>query len=271
MKRYSIYQIPVMSFFSKNMYRYVASDWKGTGFAYLLLLLIICWIITLIKVHVQVGNFIDNEASQIISQVPVITIAGGNASIKESQPYFIKDPETGKDLIIIDTTGKITSLDNTGAFVLIKKTEGIFKKSDIETRTFSFEKFGDFTLDQDLLNKFANITKKFMAAVFFLFAVFGSFVFRIVQALIYGAIGMLFALINKSKMPYVTLLRLAVVAVTPSIILKTLLNVFGVTVPYAGLWYFLITMAYLFFGVRAASKGNDPVNGFAGNSVSESL
>jgi hypothetical protein len=271
MKRYSIYQIPVLSFFSKNMYRYMASDWKGTGFAYLLLLLIICWIITLIKVHVQVGNFIDNEASQIISQVPVITIAGGDASIKESQPYYIKDPDTGKDLIIIDTTGKITSLDNSEALALIKKTEVVFKKDEFETRTISFEKFGDFTLDQALLNKIANIVKKSLAAVFFLFAVLGSFVFRIVQALIYGAIGMLFALINKSKMPYVTLLRLAVVAVTPCIIIKTLLNVFGVTIPYVRLLYFLITIGYLFFGVRSVSKGDDSINEFAGNSGSGSL
>lgn len=271
MKHYSIYQIPVLSFFSKNMYRYVASGWKGTGFAYLLLLLVICWIITLIKVHVQVGNFIDNEAYQIISQVPVISLSGGNASIEESQPYYIKNPENGKDLIIIDTTGKITSLDNTEAIALIKKTEGIFKKSEIETRTISFQKFGNFTLDQDLLNKLTNIVKKLMAIVFFPFAVLGSFVFRIVQALVYGAIGMLFALMHKSKMPYVATLRLAVVAVTPSLILKTLLDVFGVTVPYAGLWYFLIAMAYLFFGVRAASKGNDSTNELAGNAGSETL
>jgi hypothetical protein len=82
MKRYSIFQIPVLSFFSKNIYRYVASDWKGTGFAYLLLLLLICWIVTLIKVHVQVGDYIDNVASQVISQVPVISVSGGNASLK---------------------------------------------------------------------------------------------------------------------------------------------------------------------------------------------
>lgn len=260
MKRYSIFQIPVLSFFSKNMYRYVASDWKGSGFAYLLLLLIICSIVALIKVHVQVGNYIDNVASQVISQVPAISITGGNASIKESQPYSIKDPETGKDMIIIDTTGNTISLDNSEAKVLIKKTECIFKKDEFESKTFSFEKFGDFTLNQDLLNKLANIVKKFMAAVLFPFVVLGAFIFRIVQTLIYGAIGMLFALMHKSKMPYVTAIRLTVVAVTPCIILRTLQNVFGVTIPLAGLWYFLITMGYLFFGVRAASKGNGSVN-----------
>ncbi len=260
MKRYSIFQIPVLSFFSKNIYRYVASDWKGTGFAYLLLLLLICWIVTLIKVHVQVGDYIDNVASQVISQVPVISVSGGNASIEEPQPYYIKDPESGNDLIIIDTTGNTASLDNSGAKVLIKKREVEFKKNEYETRTFSFEKIRDFTLDQGLLNKFANIIKMVMAVVIFPFALLGSYVFRIAQALIYGAIGMLFALMHKSKMPYITVIRIAVVAVTPPIILRTLQNVFGVAIPLAGLWYFLIAMGYLFFGVRAASRGNDLVN-----------
>jgi hypothetical protein len=99
-----------------------------------------------------------------------------------------------------------------------------------------------------------------MAVVIFPFALLGSYVFRIAQALIYGAIGMLFALMHKSKMPYITVIRIAVVAVTPPIILRTLQNVFGVAIPLAGLWYFLIAMGYLFFGVRAASRGNDLVN-----------
>jgi hypothetical protein len=262
MKRYTIFQIPVLSFFSKNMYRYVASGWKGTGFAYLLLLLIVCCLVAVIKLHMQVGNYIDNVASQVISQVPDITIAGGNASIKESQPYYIKDPETGTDMIIIDTTGNITSLDNSEAKVLIKKTELIFIKSDIE-RMVSFEQFGDFTLDQELLNKLTNIAKKFLASVFFPLAVLGSFVFRILQALVYAVIGMLLALIYKSKLPYVALLRLSVVAVTPCIILRTLQNAFGVSIPLAGLWYFIIAMAYLFFGVKAASKGDDSSNELA--------
>ena len=258
MKRYSIYHIPVMSFFSKNLYRDVASQWKGTCFVYLLLLLIICWIAPISKLNAGLGSFIDNEAPGIISQVPVITIANGTASIKESQPYYIKDPETGKILFIIDTTGKITSLAETEATILLTKTEGVVRKSEMETRTFSLAQMEDLTLDQGLIWKFLTGAKKLLFPLVYPVCILGSFIFRIIQALIYGVIGMLFALMLHSKRPYDTLLRLAVVAVTPAIIIKTLVNLFGIGIPVPALWYFLIAMGYLFFGVKAASKDDGP-------------
>ena len=254
MKRYSIYHIPVMSFFSKNLYRDVASQWNGTCFVYLLLLLIICWIAPISKLNAGLGSFIENDAPGIISQVPVITIAGGTASIDEAQPYYIKDPKTGKILFIIDTTGKITSLAETEAAALLTKTEGIVRKSAVETRAISLAQMGDLTMNQELIWKFLTGTKKLLFPLLYPLCILGSFVFRIIQALIYGAIGMLFALMFRSKIPYDALLRIAVVAVTPAIIIKTLVNLFGVGIPLPALWYLLIAMGYLFFGVKAASR-----------------
>ena len=41
-KRYRIWHLPVLSFYSKPFYRAVAARWKGTNPAYLCLLLAIC-------------------------------------------------------------------------------------------------------------------------------------------------------------------------------------------------------------------------------------
>ena len=249
-----------MSFFSKNLYCDVAAQWKGTGFVYLLLLLVVCWIAPISKLNAGLGSFIDNDAPRIISQIPVITIARGTASIEEPQPYYIKDPETGRPLMIIDTTGKITSLAETEAAVLLTKTEGMVRKSEMETRTFSLAQMGDITLNQGLIWELLTGTKKLLFPMLYPFAILGSFMFRIAQALIYGAIGMLFAFMFHSQKPYDALLRLAVVAVTPAIIIKTLVNLFGIVIPVPALWYFLIATGYLFFGVKAASSydGSEP-------------
>jgi hypothetical protein len=40
-KKYSIFHIPVFSFFSRELYRDVGMHWKGVNFLYLLLLLAI--------------------------------------------------------------------------------------------------------------------------------------------------------------------------------------------------------------------------------------
>ena len=257
MKQYSIYHIPVMSFFSKDLYRDVALQWKGTGVAYLLLLLIICCVPSIVRMYTGFADFVDNEAPKVVSQIPTISIVDGKASIQEDQPYAIIDPDTEKVIIIIDTTGTITSLGETEALGLITETDATFKKNAIETRTFSFRDVQDFTLTQERITRWLNVARKLVVPVLFPFIVLWFFAFRIVQVLVYAAIGLLFSSWFKSNMLYLTLIRLAVVAVTPCIIIKTVLGVLQVDIPVAGLWYFLIAIGYLFFAVRAVAEAGE--------------
>jgi hypothetical protein len=254
MKRYTISHIPVMAFFSKDLYADMGLNWKGVAFGYLLLLLAICWIPGMFEINSAVSKFVDDEAGKMISQVPTLSIVNGQASIKEPQPYYIKDPDTGKPLVIIDTTGAITSLDGNDAVMLITKTKAIFKKSNVETRTFDFSQIKEFTIDQQKITDWLNMGKKILIPILYPMCVLGSFASRIIQVLIYAAIGMLFASSFKSRVSYGGLVRLAVAAITPCIIIKTLVGITQIALPLAGLWYFLIAMAYLYFGVKAVAQ-----------------
>lgn len=254
MKRYSIFHVPVLSFFSKDLYRDVGLQWKGTGFVYLLLLLAICWIPVMIKLQRTFSNFIIKETPKIINQIPEITITNGEVSIKEPQPYYIKDPKTNEKIVIIDTTGAVTSLEDSKAIMLLTKTEVITQKSKFETRSYNLSNIKKFTLDQNKIKQWLNIIKKLLVPILFPLVILGSFAFRIIQLLIYAAIGMLFASWCKFKGTYQSLLRLAVVAVTPAIIIKTVLGMASIKLPLAGLWYFLCAMTYLFFIVKVISR-----------------
>lgn len=260
MKRYSILHVPVWSVFSVRLYRDVCHQWKGTGFAYLLLLLAVCWVPLMIKMQIGLSNFVDNEAPKIVSQIPAITIANGKASTREPQTYFIKDPETGKTVVMIDTTGSITALgDAGGAIGLVTATEATFRKNAFETRMFSFQEIVDFSLDQDRITGWLTNLKRYLAIGCYPFALVFSYMTRIVQVLIYAAIGLLFARMCRSRRSYVELLRLSVVAITPSIIVKTILGVASVNIPFAGLLYFVCTLALLFFGVKVSAHDEEAV------------
>lgn len=254
MKRYSLYHVPILSFFSGSLYRDVALHWKGIGFLYLLLLLAICWIPVMVKFQFMVANFVENEAPKVVTQVPTLTIVDGKASIKEPQPYRITDPDTGNPLVVIDTTGEIVSLSDTVAIALVTETQVEFRKSNVETRTVRFDEIKNFTLDQATINVWLNKMKAIAVPVVYPSAVLGAFVYRIVQMLIYALVGMLFATLCDSKRSYASLLRLASVAVTPCILVSTILWLANVDVPIAGLWYLLGALAYLFFGVKASSR-----------------
>ncbi|MHC4062066.1 MAG: DUF1189 domain-containing protein [Planctomycetota bacterium] len=255
MKKYSIIHVPVLSFFSGALYRDVGLLWKGTGFAYLLLLLAVCWIPAMIQIHTGFSNFITNDAPLVINQVPEITITNGEVSIEEPQPYYIKAPDSNQVLAIIDTTGTITSLEDESTMCLVTRTEVITRKSDVQTQTFDLSEVEDFVLDGDLIMGWLRTAGKFAVVIIYPFALFGSYVYRIIQALIYAAVGLLFAKLCNTTLSYTTLLRLAVVAVTPAIIISTVVGIAEVNLPpYALLFYLVVALGYLFFGVKACSE-----------------
>ncbi|MHC4156072.1 MAG: DUF1189 family protein [Planctomycetota bacterium] len=252
-KKFSIIHVPLMSFFSEALYRDVGLHWKGTGFAYLLLLLAVCWITPMVGIHVAFSDFAANDAPPVIEQVPRITITDGEVSIDEPQPYYIKEPESGSVLAIIDTTGTVVSLQDANTVCVLTKTRLIARKSEFETRTFDLSQVENFVLDSNRIMGWLDTTRRLLVVIMYPFALFGSYVYRIIQALIYALVGLLFAKWCNTALSYQALIRLAVVAVTPAIIISTVLSAAHVRLPYAGLFYLAVALGYLFYGVRACS------------------
>ena len=253
MKRYTIFQAPIMAFFSSSFYRDVGLNWKGIGFAYLLLLLAVCCIIISIPIHFSFVDLVDNKAPLITPQIPPIKIINGEASVDVVQPYEIINSESGKVFGLIDTTGKVVSMEGTEARILLTKSNVIYKKNDGTTTGFDFKMVKNFTLDQQKVSNWLKAFRNYGAACVFLFIVIVNFVLRIVQVLIYAAIGLFFAKWCKTSQPYRTLLRLSVMAITPIIIVTTIFEIANITIPLRWLLFFIAAMGYLFFGVRVVS------------------
>jgi uncharacterized membrane protein len=94
-----------------------------------------------------------------------------------------------------------------------------------------------------------------MAIALYPFLVLGSFAYRIVQVLIYGAIGMIFARVERADLEYADLVRLASVSITPAVLLDTLRG--ALAVPTSFLWWlvcFAVAMATLFLAVRFSAS-----------------
>ncbi|MGB1799613.1 MAG: DUF1189 domain-containing protein [Gammaproteobacteria bacterium] len=251
MSKYSIFQIPLLSFYSTDLYRDMALNKKGIGFGYLFLLLAFCWLIIIFALDNKIDVYLDEHSPALLNQIPEITIQNGMASIRESQPYYIDDPETGRPLAVIDTTGTINSLEQTEAVVLLTKNKVTFEKSKMETRTFELSEVGDMVIDSSLLSTWVEAAKSYMAVIMYPFALAGSFLYRIIQMLIYAAIGLVFASMLKVEPDYSQLLRLSVVAATPAILINTFLWVAGINIPMVGLIFFGMSMVYLYLGIKA--------------------
>ena len=253
-KRYSVIQAIYMAFYSGDLYQDVAERWHGVGAAYLLLLVTLCWVPMLIKIHIGFADFASHDAPKIIGQIPPITIDKGKVSTTVDMPYFIKDPDNGKTVAIVDTTGQVTSLDgHPGVFLLLTQNHLITRQSNMEVREYDLSQVQHFELTREKALDWLMTFKDLFVPILAPFAILFGYIYRILQQLLYAAIGMGFASASNVKLEYGTLMRLAAVAVTPAMIINTVSDVWGKSIPFWWLLCFAIAMCYLFFAVKSAA------------------
>jgi hypothetical protein len=254
-RRFSILHPPLLSWFSAPLYRDVAANWKGTGFLYLFLLLAVCWALTLASAHRKIGALVETLGPALVEQVPRITIRSGRVSVEAPQPYTLRVPGMEEPLLVIDTTGGTRSLDETDARHLLTETQLHVRKSRGESRVYDLSQIAHFEVDRDSVRRWLDLFRRFCALFLYPFALAGSLAYRILQALLYAAIGVGFARLLRAELAYPALLRLTCVAVTPAVILDTARQLTGVSVRFWWPICFALAMAYLLYAIRANAGG----------------
>lgn len=251
MKRYSVFHPIVMSFFSRSLYRDVGQNWRGSGFAYLLLLLAICWIPILFLFDRSLDAFVAHEAPAMIAKVPVVTIKNGNLSINADLPYIIKD-EGNVPFIVINPNADYDELSKQPGQIYVMKNKIAIRKDANQTQIIDIPKETNMTLGPEQVSAGVKFINRWLAAIFYPILVISSYIYRVIQALLYAGIGSL--IISRMvgvRLDYTTILRLATIAVTPVIVISTVLDIFSISFPFQLLLYFVITMLYLGFGIKA--------------------
>jgi len=251
MKKYSFFKKILHSFYSADVYKYVAfEETNTTGFKYLLLLISIFWAPEIIKLHLDISHYIKNDLPQFIEKFPVIKITNGTASFDKPSPYIITDEETENDIIIFDTSGYYISLENTEAKVLITDSKVLVKKSDIETREFNFSTINNFILTHEKIYSWSE-WGNYLSIFFYIFIIPLAFIYRALQALIYSVIGLLFQSILKTDYSFQTIYRLSILAITPAFIFDKALGYFDFD--FTGWSYICLFMSlsYLFIALKA--------------------
>jgi hypothetical protein len=257
MRRYSIFHPLILSFFSKSLYIDVGKRWRGTGLLYLFMVVALVWIPTVIRGQVNISRWVDGDSKEITKQVPAIDVANGQVSTDVPTPYFIKDPKTGNDLAIIDTTGKYETLDNTDAALLLTKSSLTVKRSALENRTYDISGLQSFHLDRSSVEGWLITIKRWFIPVVYPLGVLVSFILRGIQMLIYALVGLLFAHLLHAKLEFQALMRLAAVAITPVLILNLVFEFVGFRVPGWILLGVVIALAYLFFAVKVNAEPDE--------------
>jgi hypothetical protein len=258
-RKYSFWQALGLSFFSKALYDDVGRHWKGTGYKTLFLLIVLIAIPRAVNVQLSVMAHLPG----FVKSIPDFQIDKGVFSCSVSQPYEYKFQNSE---IVIDTTGKINSLDqvpdvgNLDNVILVNKTKKIErrKRFGISTdQTNDFSRYPSFAVNQEKLGRWSGWVIRLSGIVCFLITVSFGFLMEAAIFLVYGLIGVLFSEMLDKSLDFIVALRLVVVSHIPVMWVTTFLIFFGVT----GVWDFIVgfflAIPYLYFAVNSQeSRGS---------------
>lgn len=259
-RRYSGLQATFMSFFSMDLYRDVVENWRGVAFLYLFLLTIFTWAVMAAGLHLKLGTAINASVYKTIDQFPTIKINKGEINIDKESPYYIKNPNNPDQIIVaFDTSSDdpaVAKEQNIPVIVTKKKIVIHERRGD---KVFVEEKpimdgsgsLDGLIIEPETITIVVNLIKNWLGLILFLFMVPLGFIFLAIQVLIYAVIGKLFANIKNVNLTFGELMRLSVMAVTPVLILDTLLKATGAQLPWWPPAALIVAMVYLFLGVSA--------------------
>lgn len=254
MKQYNVLQPLYMSFYSRSLYRDVAANWGGTTFLYLFILLALSWITATYQLQTGLNQVYNRNADKIAAQIPVVTIKQGKLSTPENKPYTIYAPDSQEVIAVIDTSGRYTTLEQANAPILITETHIISQSKKNEIRTDQIPTTLNLVMDPKDVNSLIGHYLGYAWIIFFVMFLLCSYIYRIFQAFIYAVIGKLFSSICGSSLTYGQIILITMIALTPAIIIATILDAFAITFSFQWLCYFVLTMIYLFFGVAVNKR-----------------
>lgn len=243
------------SAYSATVYRQ-AQSWRGRAIAYLALVLTLCWAATLIRFQMSYSRVMLKAESAILRQVPVITFKDGAVLTPENKLYRI-DVGTGTAVFsaIIDTTGQTKSLEGLSAQILLTRTKLFVRKQSGEIREvdFSKSKAQSFVLDHERIQKLMKLFRLWTVPFLAPFIILLSFLKRLVQGFFVALLGLAIVSILEVELDLGELFSLALVAMTPAMVLQTVAHVAGLQFRGSlALWVTMI-LGYFLFAINAAS------------------
>ena len=253
-RRYGLFHPYALAFFSRAFYADVATHWRGLAFAHLLLVLLLA--ATAYTLHFQglVGAFVSEEAPAIIAQIPEIRITDGTVHVAVAEPYTIHEPDSGRIFAVIDTTGEISSLRQTNALMLLTASRLAVRLGPEDIRIVDLSPIAALQIDQAAVSQWLADIQRWSPFILFPLTLGFSFIFRSAQALLYGGLGVALATLLKTPIAYGAAVSVAIMAMTPVLLLDAGLMIAHIDLPLWGFLGFLLAAGYLVFGIRAAVR-----------------
>jgi Protein of unknown function (DUF1189) len=243
--RYKWWQAPVLSFYNKSFYIDVLNNWQGNGIGYLFIMCVLAAVIGAAPMALLCyKGYTDKAVPIFFAQVPKIDFEDGHVTVDKHCPYQIKEPATGTVIAEFrtDQSGppKISSAGTDPPIIVTHDVLYIDSPSTTgaanDTRILSFadaQKLwgGSAKFDGNDLYRWWKSLMYWIPIAVLILGIPMLFAGHLFQALVYGLVAQYMFNSNKITVTYSNAVRMATMAITPCIIINSLVVLSAIAAP----------------------------------------
>lgn len=243
---------PFYAFHSEAPYVAAARRWRGLAMGYLLVVVSLVWLPTALQLHRGYEWVRTTYLPAVLADMPTVEIRDGQARIAGGGPVRLTGP--GDDVVaILDPAARASDLEGTPALVLL--TRDVLVVDTFQgPRALDLDSVGSVVLTPSTVQAAADVALRWLAALTYPVGALASFVYRFVQALLFGLLAAVMARTFGASLSYAAAVRLTAVALTPVMVLELLQALTRIAIPAWWLVALATTLIYLYFGVRALTE-----------------
>ena len=225
-------------------YKYFLKQSLGKAFLYLFLISIVLGGISGVRTIYDFNVGINDAVNYVNTDFPDFQLKNGELEVNAEMPYVIQENE--EEIIMIDTSDKAdaTILNDYESGIFISKYGADYKKSAFETRKIDFASLNGVTFTKGDLLKWLPYLKWF-TLIIIIFGFFFYVIGKIISALFVSLGGIVIAKVLKHNISFGNLYKLSIYCLTSSMLLNTLVDLTGLTIPFFSLIYYGIALVYL--------------------------
>ncbi|MDD5680389.1 MAG: DUF1189 domain-containing protein [Candidatus Omnitrophica bacterium] len=229
-----------------KFYREVKDFSAGKSTKYILSVVLLISLVLTVRYSYGMGKGLNIAVEWMKKNLPVIEIKDGAAVVSAEQPYEILQDDFA---VILDTTGKTTSLDGRKKGILLMKDKIVYKENESKTEIYSLADIKALRIDEN----FMNAIRKNAIWIIFPFLLLGIYLYmaiaRFIQILLFSLITIFASAVTKVKLTYSQIFNIGAYAITASMLFGAVAALFLKVIPGAGWVYCGMYIVYLATGV----------------------
>ena len=220
---------------SARFYQEIATRKLSEAMKYFTILILLVTLVLSVRFTFDVLKGLASFEEWSKAHLPEIVIEKGITSVNVPQPWKVSEEGF---VAIIDTTGGIHDLDESYAQgVLLTRDKLILKRGPYETRRYDLSKVDSFRLNSESISHFCKIGRWALPPLLALFLFIYFWLGKFSQVVFFSIISLLTNWSSKRNLSYRTLLTIGVYALTPPLLLLSLVTLLGIQIRFFDMTY----------------------------------